>query len=76
MNRQEFVKNILALTGTAFVLGCDDNIDFPSIGEELPEISLDESKSWFENTYLPQQKSANKRSESPSISRGLRWRTG
>lgn len=76
MNRQEFVKNILALTGTAFVLGCDDNIDFSSMGEELPEISLDESKSWFENTYLPQQKSANRRSESPSISRGLKWEDG
>ncbi len=76
MNRQDFVKSLLTLTGTAFAYGCKETIDLVSDDVTSTPISLEDSKRWFENTYLPQKQSPTARGRTPSIGRELNWKKG
>ncbi len=75
MDRKDFVKSLIALTGTAFTYGCKDSFD---IDGDIPRksLSIKESKDWFENQYLPKYKGDAARKKSASIQRILDWNKG
>jgi hypothetical protein len=74
MNRKNFVKSMLALTGTAFAYGCKETLDIASLESGVP-ISIRDAEKWFNSIYQPDiQKSA--RTRRPSIERQLNWIEG
>lgn len=77
MKRQEFVRNLLALSGTAFVYGCTDNLEFasplsPNAGHS-PPIDASEAEKWFNKTYIPKFQNPSLNAQASSIERSLKW---
>lgn len=69
MDRSEFLKGVLALTGTAFVYGCKDVADELS-GSYSSPVSKD-AQDWFSNNYVKVFEGA--RTQGVSVTRSLDW---
>lgn len=69
MDRSDFVKSMLALTGTAFVYGCKSTVEDLTNLYSSP-ISKD-AQDWFSNQYVKVYEGA--RTKGVSITRTLDW---
>lgn len=77
MKRADFVKSILSLTGTAFIYSCRPGEDIDPILDLEPfTLSVEDSKNWFVNSYLPRFQNAAGRIGNDTIERDFDWDKG